>query len=143
MHNVPFFYVNKFGISDKPKQRETEVSTTTKGVVFASFTPKLEYGWHVEQFVHTLYSFQRVPFSKGSGRSEWYLVFSPVVGALCWYFDTRYKVGLTNLQLGLCFFCPFIWWDALLWLAIFSIMRVVIWTALAFAVIYLGAHLQF
>ena len=143
MHNIPFFFVNKFGISDKPNQRRTEVSTSTPGYVFRSVAPRLEFGWHVEQFVHGLYRFQRIPFSTGSGKNEWFLIFSPVVGTLCWYIDTRYQIGLTRNELILCYFCPFIWWDAFLWLLVFSMLRILLFIALGFLLIYLGAHLQF
>ena len=81
MHNVPYFWINKFGISDNAKARRQSVSKSAPGYVFYIFAPKLLYGWECEQFVHTVYAWLNVPFS-GSGKSEWMLVFSPVVGSL-------------------------------------------------------------
>ena len=79
MHNFPYFWLNKFGISDKPGARRKNVSETAPGYVFYLFAPNLLYGWECEGFVHTLYALQRVRF-KGSGSSEWFMVFSPIVG---------------------------------------------------------------
>lgn len=140
MHNFPIFWLNKFGITDHAKARRKNVSETTPGYVFHLFAPTLEFGWHLEQFVHRLYQFQNVHFWTGSGRTEWFWVFSPVTGSLfaigANYFDIR--VDLTYYVLA--FFTPFIWWDGLLWLAIFWLGRLALIMAAFLSICYFVCH---
>lgn len=141
MHNIPFFWLNKFGITDHSKARRRNVSETTPGYVFYIFAPRLEFGWHLEQFVHRLYQFQNVHFWTGSGRTEWFWVFSPASAILfaigCNYFALQVDWRLYVLA----FFTPCVWWDGLLWLLIFSLGRLVIWITIAMSIIYTIAHL--
>jgi hypothetical protein len=141
MHNIPFFWLNKFGITDYSKARRRNVSETTPGYVFYIFAPRLEFGWHLEQFIHRLYRFQNIHFWTGSGRTEWFLVFSPATGILfafgCNYFSIQPDWRLYVLA----FFTPFVWWDGFLWLLIFSLGRLVIWVTLGMSIIYAITHI--
>lgn len=141
MHNVPYFWKNKFGISDHVKRRQKNVSETTDGVVFAVFAPELEFGYELEQFVHGAYAFLNANVKKGSGRTEWFYTFNPVVFCLCIavYLFTGYT--LPWWAYALCFFSPFVWLDGLLWLLVFSCLRLVIIAAFVLACIYMFAHL--
>jgi len=140
-HNFPFFWVNKFGITDHLRTRVNDVSESTRGYVFNFFSARLEFGWHLEQFIHGLYSFQRVPFDSGSGKNEWFLVLSPVVGSIVYYLDTRLGLHLEIWVKAGAFFCPFVWLDALFWLAVFAVLRGVLFVTLGFVLIYLIVHL--
>lgn len=141
MHNLPFFWLNKFGISFKTKTRRANVSETTPGYVFYFCNPELEFGWHLEQFIHWLYRWQNYHFWVGSGRSEWFFVFSPIVGTgalfICHYahLSVGFKVH------ALLYFCPFVWLDAYLWLLIFWLARVLAYVSLGMGLIYLAATL--
>ena len=142
MANIPFFMFNKFGISDKTKQRRQNVSETTPGLVQTVMTFNLAFGYEVEQFVHRLYKLQNFHFWAGSGRTEWFLVFSPIVGAVQWYLNYRFHFQFSERQLWLGFFTPFIWWDGLLWLLIFRSLKLVALLAVTFFIIYALAHIK-
>jgi len=139
-HNFPYFWINKFGISDNTKARRQNVSETAPGYVFCVFAPKLIYGWECEQFVHTLYAWLNVPFA-GSGKSEWMLVFSPAVGTL-FLFGADYLINPAWWAYPLAYFTPFVWWDGLLWLLIFAAARILLYGALLMIVVYLISHLK-
>lgn len=140
MHNVPVFWLNKFGISDKPKDRSRNVSETTAGFVFYIFAPELEFGWHIEQFVHRLYHFQNVHFWTGSGRTEWFLVFSPVVGSLVLFGSHYLNIALELKFYVLAYFTPFVWLDGLFWLAVCWAGRLAVILGLFISFIWFFAH---
>ena len=117
MHNFPYFWLNEFGISDKPDARRKNVSETAPGYVFYLFAPNLLYGWECEGFVHTLYALQRVRF-KGSGSSEWFMVFSPIVGTSFLIACHYLHISPSLKWYALAYFTPFVWLDGLLWLLI-------------------------
>lgn len=130
MHNVPIFWLNKFGITDHTAARRRNVSETTPGYVFHLFAPTLEFGWHLEQFVHRLYRLQNVHFWTGSGRTEWFIVFSPVVGSLVVAGSIYFDLTLNWKEYCLAFFTPFVWLDGLFWLCIFFLGRIAIFVGL-------------
>lgn len=140
MHNIPYFWVNKFGITDHEKARRQNVSVTTPGYVFYLFAPTLEFGWHLEQFIHGVYRFQNVHFWTGSGRREWFVVFSPIVGTLTLVGSYHFGWSLTWKEQALAYFMPFVWLDGLFWLAVFFLGRLAIFTALFLAGAWVLAH---
>lgn len=142
MTNIPFFMLNKFGISDKTVARRKNVSETTPGLVKTVLALNLAFGFEVEQFVHRVYKLQNVHFWTGSGRTEWFVVFSPIVGCSVLYLNQRFGFELTTKQLGFAFFTPFIWWDGLLWLLFFRALKLVLVGAMVMFFIYAIAHIE-
>lgn len=142
MHNIPIFWLNKFGISDHSRARSRNVSETTAGYVFHLFAPTLEYGWHIEQFVHRFYKFQNVHFLTGSGRTEWFVVFSPIVGTAVLILSFKYGISLTWKQYALAYFTPFVWLDGWLWLLIFWLGRVAVIVGIFFFAVWVIAHAE-
>lgn len=147
MGNLPYFWVNKFGISDHTKARVNNVSKTTKGAVDTIGDIEMPYGKHCESFVHTFYFFLRTPFDKGSGRTEWFVIVSPVVGFLVFWITGLLKIKLPLLAYAACFFFPGIWLDALLWMAIFwavgnaiKALKILFYLALLIAAGYIFTH---
>ena len=147
MGNLPYFWVNKFGISDHTKRRAKNVSKTTKGAVDTIGDIEMPYGKHCESFVHTFYFFLRTPFDKGSGRTEWFVIVSPVVGFLVFWITGLLKIKLPLLAYAACFFFPGIWLDALLWMAIFwavgnaiKALKILFYLALLIAAGYIFTH---
>lgn len=156
--NFPFFWVNKFGISDTTKKRVKNVDETTPGSVTAILSAELLYGYQCEQFVHSLYFFQNwhtllkvVGLSdlwQGSGRTEWFLNFSPIVGFCVWYLNSRFDLGLVTEdfvywkyeRLGLFFFTPFVWLDGVFWILFFRIFRLALSLAVVFFILYFVAN---
>lgn len=136
MHNIPLFHINKFGITDHVKARQKNVSETTAGFVFPIFAPTIAFGWECEQFVHGLYSLQNYRLSKGSGRSEWFIVFSPVVGTSLLIASHYLHFYLGWKVYGLAYFTPFVWWDGWLWLLIFSFLRMIIYLLIFAGIVY-------
>ncbi len=142
MTNIPFFMVNKFGITDKQAARRKTVSVTTPGLVKTVLSVNLAFGYDVEQFVHGLYKLQNVHFWTGSGRTEWFIVFSPIVGCAALWANNRFGLDMTIKQLGLCFFTPFIWWDGIFWLLLFRAMKLIFVAAAFFLCLYAVAHIK-
>ena len=142
MTNFPVFWLNKFGISDKVRNRERNVSETTPGLVFAIFSLKLAYGFQIEQFVHGLYSFQNVRFWTGSGRTEWFIVFSPIVGFATFYLNSHFSLGLSPFTITLAFFTPFVWWDGIFWLLFFGVLKFIIAAAVLLVACFAIAHIK-
>jgi len=140
MSNFPFFMLNKFGISDHTAARRKNVSETTPGVVGTIWSANLAFGYMTEQWVHGLYKFQNVYFWTGSGRTEWFVVFSPLVGCVTWYLDRRFGLDLSYKQMAFAFFTPFVWWDGLFWLLFFRAFKFVVGFAAMIFVMYLLAH---
>jgi len=140
-HNIPYFWINKFGISDNVKNRSRNVSETTAGFAFCFFAPTLAFGWECEQFVHTLYAPLNYVLKEGSGRSEWFIVFSPAVGTL-FLFGADYLIDPVWWAYILAYFTPFVWWDGLLWLLIFAFARFLLYGALIMIVVYFLSHLK-
>jgi len=155
MANFPLFFITKFGISDTTKKRVKSVDETTPGSVFLLMSAELLYGYQAEQFVHSLYCLQNwynilrtVGLGRlwqGSGHTEWFLNFSPIVGISVAYLNYRFHLGLIPEdffysryeRLALFFFTPIFWLDGILWLLFFRVLRAV----LGFAVIFLIAYL--
>ena len=152
MLNFPFFFVNKFGISDTVGKRQKNVSETTPGAVFTIASVDLAFGLEIEQFVHRLYKLQNVHFWTGSGRTEWFVVFSPIVGFSTAYLNTRFGWGLTEMTfdvfgfdvpaLTFAFFTPFVWWDGLFWLLMFAALKIILIGAVFMFFIYAVAHIN-
>lgn len=140
-HNFPYFWINKFGISDNAKARRQNVSETAPGYVFYIFAPKLLYGWECEQFVHALYGWLNIPFA-GSGKSEWMLVFSPAVGTLFFFGVGYLQFPVVWWAYILAYFTPFVWWDGLLWLLIFAFARALIYIVAFMVAVYFISHLR-
>lgn len=152
MWNIPFFMVNKFGISDTVSKRRKNVSETTPGVVFTVLSFELAFGLEIEQFVHRLYKLQNVRFWTGSGRTEWFVTFSPIVGFSTLYLNNRFGLGLNDRgvtafgveikYLWMAFFTPFVWWDGLFWLLLFAAIKIVLIGAALMFFIYAVAHIN-
>lgn len=123
MCNVPVFFLNKFGISDTVAKRQKNISETTPGAVFTVLSFDLAFGYKVEQFVHGLYKLQNIRFWTGSGRTEWFVVFSPIVGFSVLYMDRRFGFGIDKYFLAAAFFTPFVWWDGIFWLLLFRLLK--------------------
>lgn len=134
--------VNKFGITDKTTARRRNVSETTPGLVQTVLSVNLAFGYDVEQFVHRLYRFQNIHFWTGSGRTEWFIVFSPIVGSALMYMDHRFGWNLTMKQLAFGFFTPFVWWDGIFWLLLFRIMKILFVAAVVIFGVYIIAHME-
>ena len=142
MHNIPFFWLNKFGISDHSDRRRRNVSETTPGYVFYLVSPHLEFGWHLEKFIHALYRLQNVHFWTGSGRTEWFFVFSPVVGTLVMMGSVYWNIPLTWKWYVGAYFMPFVWWDGWFWLAVFWLARVIAWGAILLFFCWAIVHIK-
>lgn len=134
--------VNKFGITDKTINRRRNVSETTPGLVGTVLSVNLAFGYDVEQFVHRLYKLQNIHFWTGSGRTEWFIVFSPIAGSALWYLDYRFGWQLTYKQLAFGFFTPFVWWDGILWLLFFRILKLIFVAGAVIFVLYIIAHME-
>lgn len=152
MANFPFFFLNKFGISDHTAKRTKNVSETTPGIVWKWSAFNLAFGLEVEQFVHGFYKFQNVHFWTGSGRTEWFVVFSPIVGCVALLVNYSFgMVGIINHTfqtntgervLWLSFFTPFIWWDGLFWLLLFRAMKILFVLFIVVLLVYFVAHMK-
>lgn len=154
MANIPFFFLNKFGISDTVKKRVQDVDEETPGAVVLVTSAELLYGYQVEQFVHSVYFLQNwynilraVGLSSlwpGSGHTEWFVNFSPIVGFSVAYLNYRFNLGLIvedfyywkYERLGLFFFTPFVWLDGLLWLLVFRSIRFLLTIGIIFLILY-------
>lgn len=162
MFNFPFFFLQKFGISDKTKQRRKSVSETTPGFVGVLLSVNLAYGYECEQFVHGLYyplNFKRILNSigvgdlwHGSGHSEWFVALSPIVGTIMLFLNCRFGlVGLVNESFGVgwgnrilwfAYFTPFVWFDALFWLILFRGLKLTVIALATIVLIYFVANLK-
>lgn len=138
MGNVPYILKSKFGITRHDKARVKSVSKTTSGKAYYLIAPvSMPFAYECEQFVHRLYGFINAPFKSGSGKTEWFLNINPIVFSAVWYF---FGQDLSTAQLALIAFSPFVWIDAILWLIVFSILKIAI--ALIFVVIAATAIYQ-
>lgn len=142
MWNIPFFMLNKFGISDTVGKRRKNVSETTPGIVFTVLSFNLAYGLEIEQFVHRLYKLQNVHFWTGSGRTEWFIVFSPIVGFSTLYVNWRFGFEFDDKILICAFFTPFVWWDGLLWLMLFWFFKIILIGVVFMFFVYAIAHIN-
>lgn len=158
--NFPLFFINKFGISDQTKTRVKQVDESTFGAVGMITSAELLYGYQAEQFVHSLYFLQnwyRIlqaiglgAFWQGSGHTEWFLNFSPIVGFCAWYLNHRFGLGLITEdflywkyeRLGLFFFTPFVWLDGLLWLLLFRLLRLILGLGVVFLILYFIVNMK-
>lgn len=121
MHNFPYVWKSKFGITDYEGRRLQDVDESTDGIVFYLMPPvQLPFGWQSEQFVHSVYSWANAPFEEGSGRSEWFVNINPIIGALTFYLSIRYDFTLTWWAYLVLVFSPVIWLDGLFWLLFFA-----------------------
>ncbi len=142
MANFPFFMLNKFGISDEVKNRTKNVSDTTPGVVFTLLSIRMPWGYEIEQWVHNLYRLQNVKFWTGSGRTEWFLNLSPVVGISALIICRFLNIEMSLSDLLKFFFTPFIWLDGVFWLLFFSALKYIFIFGSIFFVLFLLAHLK-
>lgn len=71
--NLPYFWVVKVGIGGNVKRRLRQVDKENKGVDFLVFALRIPFAYQVEQFVHSAFSFLRINWSKGTGRTERFL----------------------------------------------------------------------
>ena len=150
MWNFPFFFLNKFGISDKTKNRVKNVSDTTPGIVNLVATFNLPFGYKLEQFIHALYRLQNVHFWTGSGRTEWFLVFSPIVGTSALFLNHFFGLGLISEDVyywkyeraALAYFTPFLWLDGLFWLVLFKGLRFLSVLAVILLFVYFLSHIK-
>lgn len=121
MANMPFIWKSKFGISDTVARRRADVSESTAGYVFPVVSAKITSAHSKEVFIHALYAWANAPFSKGSGRSEWFLNVSP----LTWLLVFNIFHGLDIWVYALALINPLFWADGLLWILIFWAFDVV------------------
>lgn len=136
MHSLLFFWKSKWGISDKPDLRRAGVDADVVGDVFFIIPPqRIPFGWRSEQFVHRLYSFQNAPMSKGTGRTEWFLNFNPIIGATVIWASVSFSIPLPLWGYALALFSPVVWLDGLLWLLFFRAFWLVA-TVTVFFVLY-------
>lgn len=152
MHNIPLLFISKFGISDNSKARRGNVSETTPGLVFYLFSFSLFYAYRCEQFVHSVYRLQNwlrllkflglESLWQGSGRTEWFLNFSPIVGTSIYVICRFFHLELSTEALLLVYFNPLIWLDGLFWLLLFASLKIVFILVLVFSLLYLVAHSQ-
>ena len=142
MCNVPLIFICKFGITDYKKERTKNVSETTAGAVFRLVYFRLPFGYQFEQFIHRLYAFQNFTLSKGSGKTEWFLNFSPVVGSLIIFYASYFNSWMSVTAHALSFFPPVVWLDGLFWLIAFRISSLLAGIAIFLFVIYFFAHLK-
>lgn len=143
-------FKSKWGISDKPQIRRTQVDKAVAGPVYTIFSREILWGWMCEQTVHFLYHFQNAPFSKGTGRTEWFINFNPVFGGFVFWLTWNHGAELRELagislktQWGInaaCFLFPFIWIDGLLWLLFFRLLGWGLAVGLLWALIYFIRH---
>jgi len=151
MQNLPFFFVNKFGISDETKQRRKNVSESTPGLVFCLFSFNLFYGYEAEQFVHSVYYLQNwrrllsffglEELWQGSGQTEWFVNFSPIVGTSLFFLSRLFNFEVPDDYLLLAYLNPFLWLDGLFWLLAFWALKIVFILVLAFSFLYVIAHI--
>jgi hypothetical protein len=124
MGNFPFIWKSKLGITKDLNARVKNVSKTTKGKAFYLIQPaRLPFGYECEQFVHGLYHFINAPFSRGSGRTEWFLNVNPITAGVVYYFFAAY---LDTWQIAAIAFSPIVWLDGCLWIIIFSLLKIII-----------------
>lgn len=122
MHNFPFIWKSKFGITDDEKARERCVDESTDGAVFYIFPPaQIPFGWQAEGFVHALYFWANNPFEEGSGRSEWFTNINPIVGGAALYASYRFGFWVDWWWYALLLLSPVIWLDGLFWLLFFLV----------------------
>jgi len=76
MLNVPFIWKVKIGITTtgRSSKRRHDISATTPGFVFPIWLMVLPFGTaRLESDLHRIFKKLHSPFSKGSGRTEWFL----------------------------------------------------------------------
>lgn len=143
-------FKSKWGISDKPQIRRAQVDKDVAGPVYTIFSMEILWGWMCEQTVHFLYHFQNAPFEKGTGRTEWFWNFNPIFGGVMFWLTWNHGQELRELAgidlrtqwigNGLCFLCPFIWIDGLVWLLFFRFLGWGLAAGLLWALIYFIIH---
>lgn len=137
MHNAPYIWKSKFGITDHTDNRRRDVDETTDGAVFYLMPPcQIPFGYQAEGFVHSVYAWANAPFKEGSGRSEWFVNVNPIVGSAVFYLSVTFHFPLPWWGWLLVFISPVIWLDGLLWLLFF----VVFWWLVGIAGIYVAYH---
>lgn len=136
--NFPYVFLNKWGISDKPQQRVTEVDKSTHGFVGKVAHFKIYFAWGCEQMVHFAYQWANIQMNrKASGKSEWFMTINPVVFALTYFAAHHFGLKFRWEAMVYVFFSPPIWLDGLFWLLVFAAWRVVFLIGLAFLILYI------
>lgn len=77
MWNFPYLWKVKIGVSTfgKTRKRVKSVNSTTPGWVFPIFVSVLPWGVPgLESTLHKLLKPLHSPFTKGSGKTEWFLI---------------------------------------------------------------------
>lgn len=146
-------FKSKWGISDKPQIRRSQVDKDVAGPVYTVFSREILWGWGCEQLVHFLYHFQNAPFKKGTGRTEWFLNFNPVFGGFVFWLTWNYGAQIrefigVDLKTqwavnALSFLFPFIWIDGWLWLVLFRLLGWAVALALLIMFIYFVRNHEF
>lgn len=99
--NVPFFFLQKIGITGNPKARFREINETTIGITFPIFCSEVFAAYYIEQFLLFLTYPLKIKLS-GSGGTEWRMfgfITWPVM-VLCWLVD-RLFLTMAVLMLSL------------------------------------------
>lgn len=136
MSNFPYLLKSKFGITDSPTARVSNVSETTSGTAFFIFHPfKLMYGYWFEQIIHALYFFVNAPFKKGSGRTEWFINANPILAGLAYYYS-----DITPVAWYWILVTPLIWVEGYLWMIVFLLANVVLILAFLCLLLYAAIH---
>lgn len=125
--NIPYIFKCKFGITEHVKARRSNVSETTKGFVFPVMYLRMNSGHNKERFIHALYFWANAPFSKGSGRSEWFWNVSPVMWILC----VHYFPEAPMMYKAAVLITPLVWLDGLFFLLLFWVVDIAFWFAVA------------
>lgn len=138
MANVPLVFLCKFGITDNQKARVKNVSETTPGKAFTLISLEVPFGYKFEQFIHSVYSWQNVRLWRGSGKTEWFLTFSPVVGTVNIFLCALYGWDQPKEIWALLYIQPLVWLDGLLWLIFFKLSSILFFVGIIAATIYLS-----
>lgn len=130
--NIPFIFMCKWGISDKPKTRVSQVDKSTIGDVKMVHSAGIPFAWQAEGLVRIMYCWSNVgniaPFllRGASGRTEWHLNINLIVGGAVWWFGSHmgmvahcFGSDLNWRWYALVIFFPVVWLDGLLWILIF------------------------
>ena len=135
---------SKCGISDSPNARRAQVDKDVAGAVYILFSRPVLFGWACEQFVHFIYHLQHAPLKRGTGRTEWYWNFNPLIGTAFLAASVLNGWHTTWWAHWLAFFTPFIWLEGLLWVLTFRFIRhLTVVAALCVFVVVAGKYAGF
>lgn len=142
MANVPFLFLNKWGISDHTQKRRAEVDKSTDGAVFTILTLPLAWGYWCEQWVHWLYHPINVQMNRdASGKREWFMTVNPILFAALLWADWHFALHVGWMAKLFTFFSPPIWLDGLLWLLIFAAGRFIVIACIVLILMYVTLNI--